>query len=88
MWYMMANDRHCDISMSVLFGYDKSRLIKEYINKIYTLYLNLSIGWNCYPRPSAYTKEFINSFKKAKDPNVWFNDFLAKTVSLLNTEIQ
>src|SRR3954452_14226542 len=69
-------------------GYGKSRLIKEYANKVYTLYLNLGIGRNCFPRPSACAKEFINSFKKAKDPDVWFNNFLARAVSLLNTEIK
>lgn len=68
-------------------GYGKSRLIKEYANKVYTLYLNLGIGRNCFPRPSACAEEFINSFKNAKDPDVWFNNFLAKAVSLLNSEI-
>ena len=51
-------------------GYGKSRLIKEYANQVYTLYLNLGIGRNCFSRPSACAKEFINSFKKAKDPDV------------------
>jgi len=69
-------------------GYGKSRLIKEYANNVYTLYLNLGIGRNCFPRPSACAKEFINSFKKAKNPDDWFNNFLAKAVSLLDTEIK
>lgn len=61
-------------------GYGKSRLIKEYANNVYTLYLNLGIDRNCFPRPSAHAKDFIDSFVKSKDPPIWFNTFLAKAV--------
>jgi len=62
-------------------GYGKSRLIKEYANYVYTLYLNLGIYRNCFPRPSADAKEFISSFENSKDPITWFNTFLAKAIS-------
>ncbi|GBC09551.1 hypothetical protein RclHR1_08980001 [Rhizophagus clarus] len=64
-------------------GYGKSRLVKEYANYVYTLYLNLGIDRNCFPRPSVYAKHFIDSFVKSKDPQIWFNTFLAKAVSLI-----
>jgi len=64
-------------------GYGKSRLIKEYANQVYTLYLNLGIDRKCFPRTSACAKEFIVSFQKAKDPDVWFNTFLAMAASLV-----
>src|SRR2546430_17406096 len=43
-------------------GYGKSRLIKEYANHVYTLYLNLGINKKCFPRPSSIAKVFIDSF--------------------------
>ncbi|RIA93600.1 hypothetical protein C1645_735376 [Glomus cerebriforme] len=64
-------------------GYGKSRLIKEHANQVYTLYLNLGIDQNCFPYTSACAKEFIRSFQIAKDPDTWFNTFLAKAVSLV-----
>jgi hypothetical protein len=64
-------------------GYGKSRLVKEYANNVYTLYLNLGIDRNCFPRPSVHAKDFINSFVKSKDPQTWFNTFLAKAVFLM-----
>jgi hypothetical protein len=64
-------------------GYGKTRLIKEYANNVYTLYLNLGIDRNCFPRPSAHAKDFIGSLEKSKDPTTWFNIFLTKAISLV-----
>src|SRR5947209_2112836 len=64
-------------------GYGKSRLIKEYANNVHTLYLNLGIDRNCFPRPSADAKEFISSFENSGDPTIWFNTFLTKAISLI-----
>src|SRR5688500_3820809 len=49
-------------------GYGRSRLIKEYTNRVYTLYLNLGIDRKCFSCTLACTKDFIFSFQKAKDP--------------------
>jgi hypothetical protein len=46
-------------------GYGKSRLIREYARQVYTLYLNLGIDRNCFPRPSACAKKFIKCFEVA-----------------------
>ncbi|CAI2177915.1 1964_t:CDS:2 [Funneliformis geosporum] len=76
------------ISIVQSSGYGKSRLIKEYANEVYTLYLNLGIDRKCFPRPSACAKEFVASFQKAKDPVVWFNTFLAMAVYLVVSEVK
>ncbi|GBC02926.1 hypothetical protein RclHR1_00490012 [Rhizophagus clarus] len=76
------------ISIVQSSGYGKSRLIKEHSNQVYTLYLNLGIDQQCFPRPSSCAKEFIISFQKAKDPDVWFNNLLAKAASIVVSEIK
>ncbi len=74
------------ISIVQSSGYGKSRLIKEYARQVYTLYLNLGIDRNCFPRPSACAKKFIKCFEVAKDPVKWFNNFLVMAISLINTK--
>lgn len=73
------------ISIVQSSGYGKSRLIKEHAKQVYTLYLNLGIDRNCFPRPSACAKKFIKCFEVAKDPVKWFNNFLVMAISLINT---
>ncbi|CAG8454225.1 14493_t:CDS:10 [Funneliformis mosseae] len=64
--------------------YGKSRLIKEYANNVYTLYLNLGIDRKCFSHPSAIAKNFINSFEKSNDLQAWFNTFLNPIIVIAN----
>ncbi|CAG8571566.1 4681_t:CDS:2 [Funneliformis caledonium] len=64
-------------------GYGKSRLIKEIAREIHTLYLNLGIGQDCFPRPTECAEQIISSFQSSSDPTVWFNNLLEKAMFLI-----